>query len=46
MSIEVRVPSIDAQRWFDRLQAKVNAARIQHTAVAVEADFLSPATLH
>lgn len=45
-AIEVPVPSLDAQRWFDRLQAKVNAARAQHAAVAAEADTLLPAMLH
>ena len=45
-AIEVPVPSLDAQRWFDRLQAKVSAARVQHAAVANEADSLLPAMLH
>ena len=45
-TIEVPVPSLDAQRWFDRLQAKVSAARAQHAAVATEADSLLPAMLH
>ncbi|MDR3536171.1 MAG: hypothetical protein P4L71_06695, partial [Acetobacteraceae bacterium] len=44
-AIEVPVPSLDAQRWFDRLQAKVNAARAQYAAIAAEADTLLPSML-
>jgi type I restriction enzyme S subunit len=46
MAIEVPVPSLDAQQWFDRLQAKVNATRAQHAAITAEADTLLPAMLH
>ena len=45
-AIRVPVPSIDAQHWFDRLQAKVRAARVAQAAATAELDALLPALLH
>jgi type I restriction enzyme S subunit len=45
-AITVPVPPLDAQHWFDRLQAKVRAARVAQTAATAELDALLPALLH
>lgn len=45
-AICVPVPSLDAQHWFDRLQAKVRAARLAQAAATAELDALLPALLH
>jgi type I restriction enzyme S subunit len=45
-AITVPVPPLDAQHWFDRLQAKVRAARVAQAAATVELDALLPALLH
>lgn len=44
--ITVPVPSLAAQHWFDRLQAKVRAARVAQAAATAELDALLPALLH
>jgi hypothetical protein len=40
------LPSLDAQLWFDALQAKVAAVRRGHAAVAEELAQLLPVLLH
>lgn len=45
-AITVPIPSLDAQRWFDRLQAKARAARTAQTEAATHLDRLVPALLH
>lgn len=45
-AITVPVPPLDAQHWFDRLQAKVRAARVAQIAATAELDALLPALLH
>lgn len=45
-TITVPVPPLDAQHWFDRLQAKVRAARVAQAASTAELDALLPALLH
>ncbi|PHK93874.1 restriction endonuclease subunit S [Pseudoroseomonas rhizosphaerae] len=45
-AIEVPVPSLDAQQWFEQLQTKVGALRAQHAATAADCDALLPAMLH
>ena len=45
-AITVPVPSIEKQRWFDRLRAKVRALRKAHTETSGELDALIPAMLH
>ncbi|NPD17624.1 restriction endonuclease subunit S [Xinfangfangia sp. D13-10-4-6] len=45
-TIEVPVPSLETQRWFDRLQAKVRQIRDIRAASARDADALIPALLH
>jgi type I restriction enzyme S subunit len=45
-AIMVPAPSLDAQRWFDRLQAKVRAARTAQAEAAAHLDRLLPAMLH
>ena len=45
-AIRVPVPSLDAQHWFDHLQAKVRAARVAQAAATTELDALLPALLH
>jgi type I restriction enzyme S subunit len=44
-AIEVPVPPLDAQLWFDRLQQKARAAREAAAAAASELDHLLPALL-
>lgn len=45
-AITVPTPSLDAQRWFDRLQAKARAARAAEAEAATHLDRLLPAMLH
>ena len=45
-AIVVPVPSIEKQRWFDRMQAKVQALRKAHAETSRELDTLIPAMLH
>lgn len=45
-AITVPAPSLDAQRWFDRLQAKARAARTAQAEAATHLDRLLPAMLH
>lgn len=45
-TIEVPVPSLETQRWFDRLQARARRIRAIRTASARDADALIPALLH
>ena len=45
-AIVVPVPSIKKQRWFDRMQAKVQALRNAHAETTRELDTLIPAMLH
>ena len=45
-AIPVRVPSLDAQLWFDRLQAKARAAQAAQAAAGTEIDRLLPSLLH
>lgn len=44
-AITVPVPSLDAQRWFDRLQDRARAARAAQTQAATHLDRLLPAML-
>ncbi|GHD03803.1 hypothetical protein GCM10019060_40190 [Novosphingobium pokkalii] len=45
-SINLPVPSLDAQHWFDGLQAKARSARLAQTAAVTELAALLPAMLH
>ena len=45
-AITVPVPSPEKQRWFDRLQTKVQALRKVHAETSGELDALIPAMLH
>jgi type I restriction enzyme S subunit len=45
-SIEVPVPSLDAQHWFDRLHSKITALRAHHAAITADSDTLLPAMLN
>ena len=45
-AITVPIPSPEKQRWFDRLQAKVQALRDAHAETSGELDTLIPAMLH
>ena len=45
-AIEVPVPSLDAQRWFDQLHTKVTALRAHHAAISADCDTLLPAMLN
>jgi type I restriction enzyme, S subunit len=45
-AIDVPVPSLDAQRWFDKLQAKAQAARRAQADAAAELSALLPAMLN
>lgn len=45
-AIAVPMPSLDAQRWFDRVQAKARAARAAQADAATHLDRLLPALLH
>ena len=45
-AITVPIPSPEKQRWFDRLQAKVQALREAHAETSGELDTLIPAMLH
>lgn len=45
-AIEVPVPPLDAQLWFNGLQAKATLARTRNAEAAAELDRLIPATLH
>lgn len=45
-AIEVPVPPLETQRWFDRLQAKARRIRTIRAASARDADTLIPALLH
>lgn len=45
MAIEVPVPSLEAQRAFDTLQAKIAALKSRHTAIREANAALVPATL-
>lgn len=44
-SIEVPIPSLDAQEWFDALQQKVHAARELQESTVAELDAMFPAIL-
>lgn len=44
--IEVPIPSLDAQHWFDGLQAKARSARLAQAAAAAELAGLLPSMLH
>ncbi|WP_294252504.1 restriction endonuclease subunit S [uncultured Sphingomonas sp.] len=44
--IEVPIPSLDAQHWFDGLQAKARSARLAQAAAATELAGLLPSMLH
>jgi len=43
--IKVPVPSLDAQQWFDTVQAKARSARLAQTEAATELTALLPAML-
>lgn len=45
-AIKVPVPSLDAQLWFDSLQAKARAAKAAQTEATVHLEQLLPAMLH
>lgn len=45
-NIDVPLPSLDAQQWFDALQARAAAARVQSVGAASELERLIPAMLH
>jgi type I restriction enzyme S subunit len=45
-AITVPTPSLDAQRWFDRLQVTARAARVAQADAATHLDRLLPALLH
>ena len=45
-SIAVPIPSLDAQHWFDGLQAKSRLVRLAQTGTATELAALLPAMLH
>ena len=45
-AISVPVPSLEKQRWFDRLQASVRALRKVHAETSGELDAILPAMLH
>lgn len=45
-AITVPVPPLDAQHWFDRLQAKARAAHATQAGTAAEIDALVPAMVH
>lgn len=45
-NITVPTPPLEAQRWFDRLQAKARAARAAQAEAAATLDHLLPALLH
>ncbi|MCY4284339.1 MAG: restriction endonuclease subunit S [Thiotrichales bacterium] len=45
-AIEVPVPPIEKQHWFDGLQAKVRALRRTHVKTTADLDSLVPAILH
>ena len=45
-AITVPVPSLEKQRWFDRMQAKVQASRKARAETSRELDTLIPAMLH
>jgi type I restriction enzyme S subunit len=45
-AIEVPVPSLDAQEWFEKLRTKVAAIRSHQAAIATDADALLPSMLN
>jgi len=45
-AIEVPVPSLEAQHWFNDLHTKVTALRAHHTAITADCDLLLPAMLN
>ena len=45
-TIQVPVPPLETQRWFDRLQAKVRHTRTIRNGTAADIDALIPAMLH
>lgn len=45
-AIDVPVPSLDAQEWFEQLRTKVAALRTHQAAIAADADTLLPAMLN
>lgn len=45
-AIEVPVPPIDRQRWFDRLQRQVHEIEAMHKCITRDVDSLIPALLH
>lgn len=45
-AITIPIPPLDAQRWFDRLQAKARAARAAQSEAAATLERLLPAMLH
>ena len=44
--LEVPVPSIERQNWFDRLQTKTREARAIRASTARDVEALVPAMLH
>ena len=45
-AIEVPVPSLDAQHWFNQLHANITALRAHHAAITADCDALLPAMLN
>lgn len=45
-ALQVPVPLIDRQHWFDRIQAKARAARVIRASTAQDVEALIPAMLH
>ena len=45
-AIDVPVPSLDAQEWFEKLRTKVAALRTHQAAIAADADALLPSMLN
>lgn len=45
-NLQVPVPPIDRQHWFDRLQIKVSETRAIRTSTAQDVEALIPAMLH
>lgn len=45
-AIEVPLPSLDAQQWFEGLRVKADAIRVLNAAAAEDAAALMPAMLH
>ena len=45
-AIDVPVPSLDAQEWFEKLRTKVAALRTHQAAIVIDADTLLPSMLN